>query len=1435
MLPSHRVMLQGTTPHVHEQAAIEFVKKTLPDTDPFRIWALCDLVDVSGRRYEIDLLVLGYDAIYHVEIKSHPGRVSGDVVDWRFTFPDGGSIVRDNPLQLAERKSRVLGSLLDRRFGANRPFVETLIFLSDPDVKVELKDAARAKVITRGEFLRAVQFGEYPGAGARRRTPIDRPTAKKVVDAFAAIGLKKSEGAVRVGPYKLGALLSEGPGFQDYDAVHERMPEMQRRVRSYLVPHSPTAERREQLRRAAEREARVLTAIGDHPNILGLHGYEPEGPTGGACLLFEHFKNGERLDTFLRQNPALAVDERVQILEQVGDALGYCHRKQVLHRGVCPSAVLVRRRTDKKGLDTKLFNFQLAQGEGSQGTAHLSQLEGNAAVVYRAPELIADPEKATTASDVFSLGALAYFLFTGRHPGSTLSERHQLLTSGGGYLSLAAVEDSLAAGARVGAGADGLRDLEDVFQFGTDINPIERADDPIAWVQILLQQLTLPPAAAPAPTVPELDPLEARPGQDLGGFKVESVLGSGSTARVLRVSRDSRRYALKVSLSAELDERLRGEAETLKRLRGDRIVDCHETLVLGGRATLLLDDAGETLAEILAREGAQSLDYALRWGEDLLLALRELESRGVLHRDIKPANLGVPGAGSKRTRNLFLFDFSLSEADPNAIDIGTPAYRDPFIEERKRWDEAADRYSAALTLYEILTGTRPRWGDGSVPAIASTQSMSIEAERFDPSVREPLLGFFTKAFARNASERHLDAEAMRGDWFACFVAQRPVDKVEKEAPPPAPIDFAALRPETAVRAVEGLSIRAKNALDRAGVVSVQEAAALPANSLSALRGVGRETQKEIYHFTQGLRAASLAGSAEPPFFSELAGEDLPIGKLHGLSAAAIIELEGAGLTHAREVANTPQKRLARVLGRVPDGLGQVERALKSAKRIETVGEPRTLEDWVHRAFPRGNKSQEYVRELFGIDEAPGGGFAKDSTELAKRHRVAQPNISIALGKARAAWRADSALGPLVASVVTHLGALGGVATQRRLAELLLADLPHAGEEGAARAADALVRVAAEASAELKQGRVAERLWLARSAEHLALLGPLGSHADELCQREPLLSFEQAKDELARLVAETPLAGVAGERLVSLAAEASTRAALSARLELYPRGMSAERALRLSASALSAPRLRPERVAQLVALRYPEAAPLPTRDTDLVPLLAPHGLELRDGAFVRPAAIDPSTQFTQAVQRPRDPTTHGARRPTADPLEQAKREFQGRLESAKRSRSFRVLEVAAAEAANAEAKLSRVLDVRPISLEREILHALDDVIREREIADPSIVFDTDRKGPDGSEDWTTLTELMQDCAGRVTGRLVQETGTLLLTQPGILARYRLDAALHELLSATQRDDGPGIFLVVPGLSEPSPVPVIHAPHGALAIPLSSPAQRLPIPEVWLGKV
>ena len=70
MIPRSRIPALGTTPHIHEQEAINFVLGALPDSGPIQVWGLFDLVEASGRRYEIDLLVLGYSALYHKTVSA---------------------------------------------------------------------------------------------------------------------------------------------------------------------------------------------------------------------------------------------------------------------------------------------------------------------------------------------------------------------------------------------------------------------------------------------------------------------------------------------------------------------------------------------------------------------------------------------------------------------------------------------------------------------------------------------------------------------------------------------------------------------------------------------------------------------------------------------------------------------------------------------------------------------------------------------------------------------------------------------------------------------------------------------------------------------------------------------------------------------------------------------------------------------------------------------------------------------------------------------------------------------------------------------------------------------------------------------------------------------------------------------------------------------
>ena len=83
-----------------------------------------------------------------------------------------------------------------------------------------------------------------------------------------------------------------------------------------------------------------------------------------------------------------------------------------------------------------------------------------------------------------------------------------------------------------------------------------------------------------------------------------------------------------------------------------------------------------------------------------------LEEQGIPHRDIKPDNIAVGQVGRGDKLHLVLFDFSLSRSSADNIRAGTTGYLDPLLPLRKpaRWDLHAERYAAAITLYELATG-----------------------------------------------------------------------------------------------------------------------------------------------------------------------------------------------------------------------------------------------------------------------------------------------------------------------------------------------------------------------------------------------------------------------------------------------------------------------------------------------------------------------------------------------------------------------------------------------------------------------------------------------------------------------------------------------------------------------------------------------------------
>lgn len=1409
-LPETRIHRGRPTPFPWEREALDLVYKhdSLSDTDPQQAWELHELYDPSsGRLYEIDLLFLSRQGLFLVEIKSHPGVLSGDIVDWTIA-ENGRRRTIECPYPGANLKAKVLGDLLERQLGNERPYVHAAVFL--PNVTDVRLDGGRPPwLLLRGDAGCKLVNG-LDERDARRI--VSRPMMKQLLQAAHKIGLRLSTTARVVGGYQLGELVDDGEGYQEHLAKNMVVETDQARVRSYLVPAATSADRRSQLHRAARREAQTLAQIGQHPGILAYRSFVDDAPLGPA-VLFEAFEDSFLLHAFLRQEPNLTFDERLGLLQQIVEAVAHCHRSGVLHRNLSPASVLVRRGSDGR-IHVRLHRFQTAAWveHSSVGTRHFHQFSQDIDHLYQAPEVLADPDKATYESDVFSVGCLAWLVLTGQHPAATVQEREQRIKGakdGEGGLRPSSVRADLAI-------------LDEAIAFATRPNLHARADSIDDWFNgWVLDALTRPTADASAGA----DPREAQKGDTLpGGLRVERRLGSGGTALVLHIRREGRDYALKVPHDAGCAERLQSEAKTLRELRHEHIVALRDIVTLGGLPCLLLEFAGDrSLGDVLRELGTLPLELARRYGDDLLSAVQYLEEAGVTHRDIKPTNVGFTSL-SKKQSHLLLLDFSLSSADASAVAAGTAEWRDPWLYLRGAWDAEADRYAAAAVLYCALTGARP-----TLPQGDATAEIVVEAERFDAAIRDRLTSFFRKAFARDSKVRFTSAEAMRQAWGHALSIEAESDGGASA------ISLDQVRPETPVDALP-LSARARNALDRAGVSTVAEMLLLPRNQLSVVRGVGTQVARDIVKVADELRArfevenrpVLVPGFARPRLLLEEAD--------CGIDASTVDRLVAAGIKTTIDAALAHAARVERLLGK-PSAETLRERLVVLAASEPAPG---SLGEWARDLIGRAsqNEANKRLRVLVGLDPLPderpdaGRPEARTVTEVAGAFGIDPAQIHSSLQFLRnKRWVDSAAAAALSQAVASALDTLAPAAPLVDLAKVVAkARADGAPSDDDVRTASALVRVALELrpNPPATWRRIGNTPWVARDPEVLDGLAALAETADSLALTEPLPSSEVVRAKLTEVSEGTPLATLPADQRVALAARASKSAAASARLELYPRGMDATRALALSVAALSGAGLTPEVVKKRVAARYPEATALPARPA-LDTLLAPHGLvfmpDIGAGEYAR-AGVHAHTSMTVALPsgKPTAPGLPQRRSPEA----QRAAAFQDQLDRGVAAGRFRAVQVRADFASDATVALATALKTQAVSLDHAIFEAVKMTAQDLGVEWVNITA-TDRAGPNGP-DWPLLLELVRQATDRVVDDLLKRREqTLVLAWPGALARYGLAGALARIVNEAERGDAPSILLVVPSHADGT-APSIN---GRLPIPAPLPSQRLVMPDAWLA--
>jgi serine/threonine-protein kinase len=156
------------------------------------------------------------------------------------------------------------------------------------------------------------------------------------------------------------------------------------------------------------------TATLTHPNTVQVYDYG-RAEDGTFYYVMEYLP-GLTLDDLVKRDGPLSPPRAVHLLRQLCGALREAHAIGLVHRDLKPGNVMV---CDRGGVpDTvKLLDFGLVRPAGASGDEKLTQ-EGTVfgTPAYLSPEQAGGQGEPDARSDVYSLGALAYFLLIGRPP-----------------------------------------------------------------------------------------------------------------------------------------------------------------------------------------------------------------------------------------------------------------------------------------------------------------------------------------------------------------------------------------------------------------------------------------------------------------------------------------------------------------------------------------------------------------------------------------------------------------------------------------------------------------------------------------------------------------------------------------------------------------------------------------------------------------------------------------------------------------------------------------------------------------------------------------------------------------------------------------------------------------------------------------------------------